>query len=295
MRNILRRDKEARRRCLNACPTVSIPVAERMRLVATETSHTSLDTAFRHVYGEDVDVAKHFHETVQTKFGELGDVSPEKKDDAIKETRLAVFKDVCSQMVRPDVLSLYMTDAAPSAQHMFQFRKSFASQLAVNSLLQHAFAIVERSPSKFVFCLRSGQVLSPDFRTQYNQGLFHEPGVPFRLTRSVEEALGLSLHGTFTPALATASSAVAVKEEVLRPLLEILLRDDVMAWWVSNTFLSWGESRVHIVLTSLYLLAGTRPSLRALLTRSCRRSRNNWPSGSIETSSTRRNDSLIAV
>ena len=215
-----------------------------MRLVATETSHRSLDTAFRHVYGDNVDVAKHFHETVQTKFGELGDLSPEKKDEAMKETRLAVFKDVCSQMVRPDVLSLYMADAAPSAQHMFQFRKSFASQLAVNSLLQHAFAIVERSPSKFVFCLRSGQVLAPDFRTQYNQGLFHEPGVPFRLKRSIEEALGLSLHGTFTPALATASSAVAAKEEVLRPLLEILLRDDVMAWWVSRySFLLLRELR----------------------------------------------------
>ena len=89
---------------------------------------------------------------------------------AVEHVTKDVYRHICQELVLPDILSKYMTDTIPSIERMMQFRKMFASQLSSNSVIQHAFAVIERTPMRFVFCNRTGKVLAQDFRFQYNQG-----------------------------------------------------------------------------------------------------------------------------
>jgi transformation/transcription domain-associated protein len=169
MNNILQKDIQTSRRYLSVRPNVVIPVAQRMRMTANEPSFTSLDSLSSHVKGPDMSrIATFFEEEVEKR---LANVEGDDKDSkAIHNVKLEVYRHICQELVPQNILSKYMMNAIPSIEQLVQYRKVFASQLALNSVLQHAFAVVERNPSRFVFCNSSGRVLTQDFRCQYNQG-----------------------------------------------------------------------------------------------------------------------------
>ena len=173
MGKALSADIGARRRCLSTRGAVVIPVAQRMRMSATDTSHHSLDSVLRHVQGpKSSTITAYFQEQVSVRLNNLGDMEGEQKAKAVADAKLEVYRDICQNRIPPNVLSKYMREIMPSPEHLFQFRRVFASQLAINSLLQHAFAVVERNPNRFVFCNASGRVLTQDFRSHYNHGEF---------------------------------------------------------------------------------------------------------------------------
>ena len=172
-RKILRRDIRSCRRCLTSLPNAVIPVAQRMRMSATETSHQSLDSIFRQIQGpESSRLTSYFQEQIASRLFKFEDVAEEKKIQAMKDIKLQVYQDICHKHVLPNILSKYMTQIIPSTEHLFQFRHMFASQLAANSLLQYALAAVERTPTRFVFCNATSKVLLQDFRSQYNHGVY---------------------------------------------------------------------------------------------------------------------------
>ena len=234
---VLRRDIRACRRRLTTRPSVVIPIAPRMRMSAVESSHKSLESVLRHVQGpKSNELSSYFQEKVASRIGDLGDVEEDKKDQVMKDAKREVYEDICQNLVRPNVLSKYMLEMIPSTEKLFQFRQVFASQLATNSLLQYAFSAVERNPNRFVFCNATGQVPCQDFRLQYNQGLLVERDMPFRMTRNITEFLGpFLLEGVFVPSFAIISSAMHSKRSILEPILHLLLRDDVMAWYISKS------------------------------------------------------------
>ncbi len=60
--------------------------------------------------------------------------------------------------------------------------------------------------------------------------------MPFRLTRSLVEFIGpFLLEGVFIPAFASISSAMNAKRSTLEPVLHLLLRDDILAWYISKS------------------------------------------------------------
>lgn len=164
---VLRRDVRACRRCLTVRPTVVIPIAQRMRMSAHENSHKNLDHIFNQIQGPKSNrLASYFQEKVNTRLRDTGEV-----DDQMKsKVKLEVYQDICQKLVLPNILTRFMTDTIPQAEHLYQFRKVFTSQVAANSVLQHTFAVVERTPIRFMFCNITGQMISQDFRFQYNQG-----------------------------------------------------------------------------------------------------------------------------
>ena len=172
----LRRDFRACRRCLSTRPSIVIPIAQRMRMSAIQSSHDSLDAVFCHVQGTKSSSLMSYFEEKVTESAALSGIDGQ--DDAMQATnnsamnkiKLEVFQDICETQVPPNVLSRYMSEMISSIEHLYRFRQVFAAQLAINSLLQYAFAIVERTPNKFAFCNITGQVLSPDFRSQYKHG-----------------------------------------------------------------------------------------------------------------------------
>ena len=56
------------------------------------------------------------------------------------------------------------------------------------------------------------------------------------MTRCLTEFIGpFLLEGVFVPSFATVSSAMNSKRSVLEPIFHLLLRDDVMAWYISKS------------------------------------------------------------
>ena len=99
--------------------------------------------------------------------------------------------------------------------------------------------VVERTPNKFIFCDTTGQVLSQDFRSKFalpNGVLERGDGMmPFRLTRNITEFIGpFLLEGVFIPSFATTSLAMKSNKQI-QPILHLLFRDDLIAWYLSKT------------------------------------------------------------
>jgi transformation/transcription domain-associated protein len=60
--------------------------------------------------------------------------------------------------------------------------------------------------------------------------------MPFRMTRNMTEFIGpFLLEGVLVPSFAITSSALHSQRSVLRPILHLLMRDDVMAWYISKS------------------------------------------------------------
>lgn len=237
MGKTLRRDIRSQRRCLATRSSVVIPVAQRMRMSAIESSHQSLDSVSCQMQGPNSNrLMSYFENQVATRLRDFEHTEEDKDGPATKDAKLEVYQAICKGLVKPNLLSKYMMGIIPSAEHLFQFRQVFASQLAANSLLQYTFAIVERNPSRFAFCSATGKILSEDFRSQYNQGLLEKQEVPFRMTRNITEFIGpFLLEGVFVPSFATIASAMHSKQGEVKPILHLLLRDDVMSWYISKS------------------------------------------------------------
>jgi phosphatidylinositol kinase/protein kinase (PI-3 family) len=59
--------------------------------------------------------------------------------------------------------------------------------------------------------------------------------VPFRLTRNIEKLIGsVFMHGVFVPALCSAASAISAAENRLEAVFQLLIRDDIVSWYMSK-------------------------------------------------------------
>ena len=169
---ILRKEIISSRRNIWLKPTPVVPIAQRLRMTAEEESHTSLEHLYKdHCYKHGIDPGD-AHELFEKICNE--DILEKKEEESSlneDEIRLKAYNSVCEEVVSSQILVTNMQKSLMNAESYFFFQRSFTSQLALNSLLQYAFHIDERSASKFIFNKRNGQVLSPDFTFSYsNQG-----------------------------------------------------------------------------------------------------------------------------
>jgi len=240
---VLRKDIMSSRKFLALQPTPVIPIAQRLRMTAEDDNRMSLDDVFRKVCdesGQPFDaVSQSFHNEIVNEleaknFRELGREEKAKLEVSLK---LKAYDRICSTMVDSSMLLDFIRSTLGDAERVFHFRRSFAGQLAISSMLQHAFCVAERTPSRIVFNERTGQVFAPDFRFSYNnQGFLDEQRVPFRLTRNLRELIGSIFEaGRFVPAMATFATAVKNHLEDIDPVLKLLMRDDIIAWYTSKS------------------------------------------------------------
>jgi len=234
----LRQNVISARNYIHLQPTAAIPVAQRLRMTPDPDSRLALDEVWRN-YREKkkgvISVAKFFSNELTKRLKEVvSQDTPEDKKKAEREIRLQVYNKICDSMVDNRILLRYLLDMLDGPEAFFLFRRSFAVQLAANSLLQYVFSIAERTPQRFVIIQSTGKVLSPDFRISYsNQGFIEGfPEVPFRLTPNIKTALGEHyVQGIFVRSMAMISEAVKHHKDEFDPILRLLMRDDILAWY----------------------------------------------------------------
>jgi transformation/transcription domain-associated protein len=241
----LRKESISCRRNLWLRPTAVIPIAQRLRMIAEDKDHVSLDEIYATdciANGRDYSEASNI---MQNKIRNLAPLVEGDDSESAKKAKMDAFINVCS-IVSPHILSNHIRNSYSSAEEYFHFQRTFASQTALNSLLQYAFCVSERTPCKFIFNKKTGHILSPDFRFSYsNQGFADEKkAVPFRLTRNIEEFIGpFLMKGIVTPAMASAATAICKNESNLEQALQLLCRDDIVSWYLSKSSQREGSQR----------------------------------------------------
>uniref|UniRef100_A0A7S1B6V0 Non-specific serine/threonine protein kinase n=1 Tax=Corethron hystrix TaxID=216773 RepID=A0A7S1B6V0_9STRA len=208
---LLQKNMMASRRYLSVRAGAVVPIAQRLRLAADESSHYSLEDVYcldRSMKGLDPDEPNtFFNEEVTNQLRarrskrddkatsssgedqqkEIGYKSTtdkfqnsnsddksinEEKTSVEKKVKRIVFDKICSNIVPDTILQNFIQDAFQMPDAIFAFRKAFACHAAASSLLQYTMNAAERGPHKFVLNMKNAQIYSPDFRLMYNnQGL----------------------------------------------------------------------------------------------------------------------------
>mmetsp|Transcript_12774 Transcript_12774/g.26411 ORF Transcript_12774/g.26411 Transcript_12774/m.26411 type:complete len:949 (+) Transcript_12774:36-2882(+) len=240
----MRKDPIAARKNISLQPTAVIAVAQRLRMTADHTSNRSIDDvydSFCQDIGRDSQAASdYFHSEVVRLLGTKGESSEEThvpKKTIEKEVKLQVYEKICKDFVEADILLHYTQTSLGTPERSYQFRQSFSRHVAVNSLLQYAFAVVERTPARFIFNMLTGEMVSSDFRCDYNnQGFLEGAMLPYRMTRNIQQLIGpFLLQGLFIPSMGHAASAICEHNEDIPTLLCLLLRDDIVNWYTSKS------------------------------------------------------------
>ena len=271
----LKKEVSSSRRHLSFQPRAVIPVAQRLRMTLVKESDILLETIYNidcQSQGVDKEQVLRVYQNKLDAHIESNDLSILDVNGKAKVERQAkkfAYEFVCKNVVDSDLLTRYVERRFFDIEKVYFFRRIFTVQLALNSLLQYIFSANDRSPSKFMFNLNSGQMLSPEFRFSYNnQGLSHQMTLlpysflflnldtnlflyfsllpyqgflegnkmPFRMTRNIQALLGKSfIDGIFIPSMASAAAAFVSNEKMLNPMFCLLLRDDIVAWYISKS------------------------------------------------------------
>ena len=235
----LRKDIQASRNHYSMYSQPVIPLAQRLRLVSDPTGRITLDDVLQlrceRKQREKNAVLTQFNEDV--KEIATNDMSSDDSKENNTERRLAAFqKASISSSSDNTMLREHVYAVLGGPEQTFAFRKLFSQQWAFNCLLQHAFTVSERTPARVSFIESTGSVLSPEFRVSYsNQGFIDSTVVPFRLTVNLSTLIGFPLlDGRFALSMSTLSGVVRNFKMDLVPILKLLMRDDLLAFYTRS-------------------------------------------------------------
>lgn len=231
--------------------SVVVPITPRVRLLSDREALTSLGEVYeedRLSRGLDIDAPIMLHrrrlQAAVATSAETNAVGADIKDgeaakkSSLREAQAVAFREVCDTMVAENVLSSAVCAMLPSADHLWIFKKQFAMQLAMSSVLAYSLSIGERTPNRLQFDKSTAQILNSEFRPQYNtNGLLETAeAVPFRLTRNLHHFLTpFGVDGAFAPTMSKMAQCLIDKKPVLRNQLRLILRDDLLSWHASKT------------------------------------------------------------
>ncbi|CAN1122507.1 Transformation/transcription domain-associated protein [Linum perenne] len=233
MNQMFDKHKESRRRHISIHTPIIIPVWSQVRMVEDDVMYsTFLEVYENHCARNDreADVPITFFKE-QLNQAISGQVSPE----AIVDLRLQAYGDITKTLVTDSIFSQYMYKTLPSGNHMWAFKKQFATQLALSSFMSYMLQIGGRSPNKILFAKNTGKIFQTDFHPTYDaNGLveFTEP-VPFRLTRNMQAFFSnFGVEGLIVSSMCAASQALVSPKQShhLWHQLAMFFRDELVSW-----------------------------------------------------------------
>lgn len=235
----LRQNAITARNHLSVQPSVAIPVAQRLRITLDVESRVALDDILRtglDTSGGNLEsIPEFFLKEVESKMAAQAsqELTQSQRETQEKAIRHDVYRTICSSQVGSRIFLEYVFKRIQAAENFYQFRRAFAGQLASNSLFQYIFSVAERTPSRFVLIMNKAIMLSPDFRVSYSaQGFIEGLEIPFRMTPNIEALIGKPyLEGRFIRSIAMVAGAIREHREELDPILRLLMRDDILAWY----------------------------------------------------------------
>ena len=151
----------------------------------------------------------------------------------ILEIRFRAFSDICTHIVADNILTQYMYKALPTCSHLWEFKKRFATQLGLSSVISHTLQVGGRSPNKIIFSRSSGAIFNSDFYPLFdsNGNVECSEPVPFRMTRNIQVLLTpFCLEGIFVTTLSSCAQAINAERSLIVPHLGLFFRDELLNW-----------------------------------------------------------------
>ncbi|KAH9611581.1 hypothetical protein KSS87_004438 [Heliosperma pusillum] len=160
-----------------------------------------------------------------------GQIPPE----TIVDLRLQAYNEVTRSRVPDNILSQFIYKTLLNGNHMWAFKKQFATQLALSCFISYMLQIGGRSPNKILFAKNTGKIFQTDFHPAYDaNGMieFNEP-VPFRLTRNMQSFFShFGVEGLIVSAMCSAAQAVVSpkQNQHMWHHLAMFFRDELLSW-----------------------------------------------------------------
>jgi hypothetical protein len=154
--------------------------------------------------------------------------------EAEDSARKAIYNRICSNNVDADTFCKHVSASLEGIEAVWTYRRTFATQLAVPSILGFILAVGNRAAHTAIFCQYSGRVCAADFHPCISSASsYPEPHLsemPFRLTRNIERVLQPFLfNGVFKSSLGSISFALQHTLEpggFLEPYVYLYLGDE---------------------------------------------------------------------
>lgn len=131
-------------------------------------------------------------------------------------------------------LRALLWDKSADCEAWFERRSCFARSLAVMSIAGYVLGLGDRHPSNLLVERPSGRVVHIDFGDCFEVAAERESfpeRVPFRLTRMLVHALGVSgVEGLFRRTCAAVLGALRENRESLLAALEAFVYDPLISW-----------------------------------------------------------------
>ena len=153
-----------------------------------------------------------------------------------KSAALDVYRQI-EQHLRP-VMHHFFLERYLSPAAWFARRAAYAASVAAGSMIGYVLGLGDRHSSNILIDTRSAELVHIDLGIAFDKGrLLKTPEtVPFRLTRDLEDGLGVSgVEGVLTGGCEHTMRVLRANSEALTTILEVMLRNPLYTWSLDPT------------------------------------------------------------
>ena len=144
--------------------------------------------------------------------------------------KLEAFDRVTNEHVSDTLLHAHLSRNTVSAQTYWELKRRLCTQLALYSVLSYVTHVGSQAAHNFTFSIIETTIVCDQRYPEYNKKdlmLGCHEYVPFRLTRNLQTALGLSmLRGVFGASMMATLISFAANKDVLETYLRLYIRND---------------------------------------------------------------------
>ena len=83
--------------------------------------------------------------------------------EKLLQLRLKSYREIATKIVSENVMSQFMYKTLPNSNQLWIFKRQFATQLALSSVVSFLMLIGGRAPNKILFARTTGKVFQNDF------------------------------------------------------------------------------------------------------------------------------------
>jgi transformation/transcription domain-associated protein len=231
---LLEKDKGSHRKNLQLHMPTIVPLSHKIRLVHERPSYTSLEDVY-HDHAAKMGINS--DRPILTYWQVLNSVCD--KHTHVNIPKQDAFTKISTEMVPDDILFKYLNSACVSWNEFFQLRKMMSMQVGLYSMIEYLLNIEERALHKVQIGKNSGEMFQFDFRPTFNgtEGkLSRSESVPFRMTRNMQNFISpFGLQGILLNSMSVASHGLVQQASDLESLLQLFIRDELIAWQNINS------------------------------------------------------------
>ncbi|XP_008559414.1 serine-protein kinase ATM [Microplitis demolitor] len=141
----------------------------------------------------------------------------------------------CCKHLKPAFQYFFM-EKFPSPETWFERRLAYVRSVATTSMVGYILGLGDRHFSNILIDTKTAEVVHIDFGIAFEQGkvLPVPETVPFRLTRDMEAAMGVSgVEGVMRKSSEETMSVLRNRKDIIITLLQVLLYDPLFSWEIT--------------------------------------------------------------